>query len=259
MVWLFYTTHISIDPAHLEIVHAKVGKCGIKCHMRKAYLKTRVCKYLVGLKLWPIVWAISFFFTLSIRAQWMHRLTSAWDYGACTYRLLIHSSNAHSLLPSRGRTLTLGMPSSTYTLCINEKRMLRRDCVECARVWALAAPAEAVIWLPQFDKYCDPWRNRALRPLVGMRRSSKHILAREKYRLHAVILLIKSTNPGPKRITLSRKVSKVSRQRHARNALTTYESTKAHSVVAHVLFYAKTISTISSCAGPMYTFACKPY
>ena len=30
MVILFYTTHISVDLAHREIFHAKVGKGGIK-------------------------------------------------------------------------------------------------------------------------------------------------------------------------------------------------------------------------------------
>ena len=30
MVWLFYTTYISVDIAHYEIFHAKVGKGGIK-------------------------------------------------------------------------------------------------------------------------------------------------------------------------------------------------------------------------------------
>ena len=29
MVWLFYTTNISVDVAYHEIVHAKVGKDGI--------------------------------------------------------------------------------------------------------------------------------------------------------------------------------------------------------------------------------------
>ena len=29
MVKLFYTTYISVDLAHYEIFHAKVGKCGI--------------------------------------------------------------------------------------------------------------------------------------------------------------------------------------------------------------------------------------
>ena len=43
--------HICIDPVHHEIVHAKVVKDGIKCHMRKAYPKTCVCSYLMGLKL----------------------------------------------------------------------------------------------------------------------------------------------------------------------------------------------------------------
>ena len=31
MVWLFYTTNISVDLAHHEIFHAKDGKGGIKC------------------------------------------------------------------------------------------------------------------------------------------------------------------------------------------------------------------------------------
>ena len=30
MVYLFYTTYISIDLAHHEIFHAKAGKAGIK-------------------------------------------------------------------------------------------------------------------------------------------------------------------------------------------------------------------------------------
>ena len=30
MVFLFYTTYISVDLAHLEIFHAKVGKGGIR-------------------------------------------------------------------------------------------------------------------------------------------------------------------------------------------------------------------------------------
>ena len=33
MVLLFYTTHIIVDPAHHEIVHAKVGKGGIKSYL----------------------------------------------------------------------------------------------------------------------------------------------------------------------------------------------------------------------------------
>ena len=32
MILLFYTTYISVDLAHHEIGHAKVGKCGIKCY-----------------------------------------------------------------------------------------------------------------------------------------------------------------------------------------------------------------------------------
>ena len=31
MVYLFYTTFITVDPAHHEIVRANVGKGGIKC------------------------------------------------------------------------------------------------------------------------------------------------------------------------------------------------------------------------------------
>ena len=31
MVYLFYTTYISVDLAHHEIFHAKVGKGGIIC------------------------------------------------------------------------------------------------------------------------------------------------------------------------------------------------------------------------------------
>ena len=31
MVWLFYTTNISVDLAHHEIFHVKDGKGGIKC------------------------------------------------------------------------------------------------------------------------------------------------------------------------------------------------------------------------------------
>ena len=32
IVWLFYTTNISVDLAHQEIFHAKVGKGGINEH-----------------------------------------------------------------------------------------------------------------------------------------------------------------------------------------------------------------------------------
>ena len=35
MVYLFYTTYISVDLAHHEIFHAKVGKGGIKQSMRE--------------------------------------------------------------------------------------------------------------------------------------------------------------------------------------------------------------------------------
>ena len=39
MVKLFYTTYISVDLAHHEIFHAKVGKGGIKCiHYSKQVL-----------------------------------------------------------------------------------------------------------------------------------------------------------------------------------------------------------------------------
>ena len=41
MIHLFYTTYISVDFAHFEIVPAKVGKGGIKVHNQKLFFQTK--------------------------------------------------------------------------------------------------------------------------------------------------------------------------------------------------------------------------